>query len=304
MVTVRYGFFRSDDGIQLRYGLWPHDGDSNNGTVIVLGGRAEFMEKYIETIQRITARGFTVFSLDWRGQGLSQRLLKDSTRGYIQSYDQYVTDLVSFFRSVIPCDRHRPVIVLAHSMGALILLLFLQKYKKYVDKGILLSPLIDIHSSYSTKVFARIICNLLHFMKKGEWNIPSIQHSYNFHLPFEKNCLTHDKNRFEAIRQMLAENPRLSVRNVTFGWLKATFNAIDTLRHSIAAESVTTPLLIVVAGDDSVVCNDAIRQFVARLPDQQTIKIDRAFHEILQEQDYLQAKFWTAFDRFVVVHNG
>lgn len=304
MVAARYGFFKSDDGIQLRYGHWSYQGDLNNGTVIILGGRAEFMEKYTETIQQVTTRGYTVFSLDWRGQGLSQRMLKDPTRGYIQSYDQYVTDLVSFFKSVVPPDHHRPVIALAHSMGALILLLFLRKFKMYIDKGVLLSPLIDIPSPFFPKVFARFICTLMVFFQKGDWNIPSIRRSKTFRLSFKKNLLTHDPKRFKAIRQILAKNPELFVGSVTFGWLKATFNAIDTLQCPGAAEGITTPVLIAVAGHDRVICNDAISQLVARLPDQQMVKIDCAFHEILQEQDNLQAKFWSAFDQFVAINEG
>ena len=89
-----FGFLQTCDGIQLRYGFWPRRGDAHQGTVLVLGGRTEFMEKYSETIGEINRRGFDAFSLDWRGQGLSDRMLSDPTRGHIQSFSYYLADLL------------------------------------------------------------------------------------------------------------------------------------------------------------------------------------------------------------------
>ena len=48
---------------------------AKRGTVVVLGGRAEFIEKYFEVIGELLARDFAVAALDWRGQGGSARRL-------------------------------------------------------------------------------------------------------------------------------------------------------------------------------------------------------------------------------------
>ena len=50
------------------------------GTVCVFPGRAEFIEKYFEVVRDLRARGFAVATIDWRGQGLSDRALPNAAR--------------------------------------------------------------------------------------------------------------------------------------------------------------------------------------------------------------------------------
>ena len=49
--------------------------------VCIFQGRAEFIEKYFETVRDLRARGFAVATFDWRGQGLSDRALADRAQG-------------------------------------------------------------------------------------------------------------------------------------------------------------------------------------------------------------------------------
>src|SRR5262249_62139395 len=64
------GAIQTPDGVNLRFARWaPPPG--RKGTVLVLQGRAEFIEKYFETVRDLRARGFAVVTFDWRGQGLS-----------------------------------------------------------------------------------------------------------------------------------------------------------------------------------------------------------------------------------------
>ncbi len=67
----------TQDGIALRYAYWHATGLPLKGTVTILQGRAEFIEKYFETIQDLRARGHAVVAFDWRGQGGSDRLLRN-----------------------------------------------------------------------------------------------------------------------------------------------------------------------------------------------------------------------------------
>ena len=62
------GGSRPRDGVTLRFArLAPPPG--RKGTVVVLQGRAEYIEKYFETVRDLRARGFAVATFDWRGQG-------------------------------------------------------------------------------------------------------------------------------------------------------------------------------------------------------------------------------------------
>jgi lysophospholipase len=60
---------RTSDRIVLRVARWHPEGQAR-GTVVLAQGRAEFIEKYFETVAELLARGFAVVTFDWRGQGL------------------------------------------------------------------------------------------------------------------------------------------------------------------------------------------------------------------------------------------
>jgi lysophospholipase len=65
------------------------------GTVLVLTGRAEFLEKYKETIAELVAKGYAVASFDWRGQGGSGRFTGLLRQGHVARVDDYLADLTA-----------------------------------------------------------------------------------------------------------------------------------------------------------------------------------------------------------------
>ena len=79
------GTIKTSDGVALRYARWaPPAG--RKGTVCLFQGRAEFIEKYFETVRDLRDRGFAVAIVDWRGQGHSSRRLRDARKGYVRDF--------------------------------------------------------------------------------------------------------------------------------------------------------------------------------------------------------------------------
>src|ERR1700694_1698698 len=137
------GVLKTPDGINLRFARWPPP-PGRKGTVCVFQGRAEFIEKYFETVRDLRARGFAVATLDWRGQGGSERALRNKRKGYVQSFSQYQIDLESFIHEVVLPDCPPPVFALAHSMGATILLRAAYAGHHWFDRMVLLAPMIAL----------------------------------------------------------------------------------------------------------------------------------------------------------------
>ena len=114
--NVVTGAIRTPDGINLRYARWaPPPG--RKGTVVILQGRAEFIEKYYETVRDLRARGFAVAAFDWRGQGLSDHALKDRRKGHVRNFSEYAIDLGAIMEQVVLPDCPPPIFALGHSMG-------------------------------------------------------------------------------------------------------------------------------------------------------------------------------------------
>ena len=123
----------------------------------MLNGRREFMEKYRETIGELIERDFDVYSLDWRGQGLSSRMLANRHKGFIEDFDIYLNDLQMFVSNIVIPKAIDPLIILAHSMGGHIALRFIHDHPKMVERAVLTAPMIDILTSPLSRWFASFI---------------------------------------------------------------------------------------------------------------------------------------------------
>jgi lysophospholipase len=298
-----FSFMPTDDGHSLRYGVWYCEKEHKQGSILLLSGRREFMEKYFETIIELNAKGYDVYSLDWRGQGLSSRMLYNRHKGFIDSYDTYLKDLDAFVKYIFRLDNVLPLFILAHSMGGHIALRYLHDHPKRIEKAILVSPMIDVVTPPLPQCMVRFMVDVA--MRAG-FKDAYIMGSgdYDYRVQFEGNRLTSDFRRFMNEKDIIAKNPDLALGGITYSWLAATFESIDILNKSGFTEKITTPILIVSAGDDKIVSLSAQKQINDRLMNCRLIEIPGARHEILIETDAVRTIFWDAFDSFTGISSG
>ncbi|MDF1591157.1 MAG: alpha/beta hydrolase [Desulfobacterales bacterium] len=298
-MTPPFSFFKTYDDLSIRYAVRLCRSEQKAGSLILLGGRREFIEKYTETIAELNGRNFDVYAMDWRGQGLSGRQLPNRHKGYVRSYDDYLEDLNRFFREVIQPRAVLPCIILAHSMGGHIALRYLHDHPDCVAKAILTAPMIDIALSpfkvLLIRVFARfaVSAGMDKAYVQGSGDYRAVDQNFN------GNRLTSDPRRFTDEQRAIHANPDLALGGVTYGWLKATLESIDILKGTGYPEAIRTPVLIVGADCDRVVSLKSQEQICERLPFGRIRIIPQARHEVLKETDQVRGLFWQAFDRFV-----
>jgi lysophospholipase len=300
MDKVPYDFFEARDGLPIRYGIWPQSGENRKRTLILLPGRREFLEKYMDTIGALQQRGFQVFGMDWRGQGLSGRLLENRHKGHVGDYAEYLEDLDDFIRQkVLPGDPS-PITLLAHSMGAHISLRYLHDHGDIVEQAVLTSPMVDILPPrlLTRKMIRKMIKLAVGFGLAQTYVVGSGNYDPSGQV-FEKNKLTSDLQRYHAEQQLIAENSDLALGGVTYGWLNATFQSIEMLSADGYAAGINTPILILSAEKERIVSNSAQQQLSDKIPSCTFQTIPGSRHEILNESDSIQALFWREFDRFV-----
>lgn len=299
-MTNNFRYLEVEKGIFLRFGHWGSFPNKKRGTVCLLNGRTEFMEKYFETINQLNQRGFDVFSFDWRGQGLSTRILENRRKGYVKSYDDYVHDLAVFIEKIFIKNSHRPFILIGHSMGGHIALRFLHEHDAIFEKAILMSPMFDIRTFPIPKKVLQKAARL--FVKFGYEKVYIAGSDRLPESKFKGNSLTSDKARFEKFTKMALDNPEIAIGGVTFGWLNASFDSIDLIDQPGYVEKIKTPILIFSAGNDRIVSNTAQTRICNRLPNCRLIKAADSQHEIFQEKDVILKKFWNIFEQFSNSH--
>lgn len=282
-------------GIRLRAAEWPGD----RATILLLNGRTEFIERHLEAVDQLRRRGFSVWSMDWRGQGASSRLLADPMRNHVQSFEDHLADLDLLVRTRI--DPAAPLLMLAHSMGGHLGARYLAKRPDRFAGAILSAPMIDFpRGRYLSRTGARLLARAATLLPGLHTRFgPGTRRIPDPDRPFHANPLTSCAERFAIDRAWLRERPELISGGATWGWLRAATASIAAMHHPGFTARLDLPVLIVLAGDERLVDNAATRAFAARLPHGTLLELPTARHELLRETDANQALFWAGFDRFV-----
>lgn len=292
------GFFKAGDGRKLRYALFKETIPPRKGTVIILHGRNECIEKYFETATDLAGRGLAVATFDWRGQGGSDRLIRDPARGFVDSFYDYVSDLETFFEQIVLPDSPGPYFVLGHSTGSLVALLASPLMVNRVERLVLVAPLLELHNPRLSTGAIRTVSGLLNNLGLGRLYMAGGKRPREVR-PFEGNKLTTDRGRYERNAGIFRKAPELGLGGPTVSWIHAFCRASAVVTDAEFIADIHVPLLIVAAGADEVVSNRAIERFSGRLRSGKLVTIDGARHEILQEADVYREQFFAAFDAFV-----
>ncbi len=326
------GFIETNDGAKLRYAHWPALGQRRRGTVTLLQGRAEFIEKYFEVVTDLRKRGFSVVAFDWRGQGGSGRQTRSRVRGHITHFRKYRTDLRTILREVSLATYPGPHFALAHSTGGLILLSDANRLRTMLDRAVITAPLLGIPSGAWDTGLLRAGRKILRILSLGMLGKPKLKATRpvtsrtvarigfpmaricswsllgwlyvpggngKITLPFEENRQTSDRERYGRFNKVLETNPELGIGSPTMGWLHAAGKAMAALRNRKAGPGIKLPCLMLAAGNDRIVSTPAIEGFVSRAKNAAYIEIPGAEHELLMEADVYRDQVWAAFDAFV-----
>jgi lysophospholipase len=288
---------KTPDGLALRFARFaPPAG--RRGTVCIFPGRTEWIEKYFETVRDLRSRGFAVAILDWRGQGLSDRLLADRHKGHVRSFSEFDTDLETFMREVVLPDCPPPMFALGHSMGATVLIRAVSRGHRWFDRIVLSAPMIGI-ALLDSMAIAGAVVRSLRLAGFGTMYLPGRYSGVLDLRPFAGNILTTDPVRYARNAAILEAEPELALGGPTVTWCDAAFSAMRALRDPSFPARIRHPILIVAAGRDAIVSNTAIEEFAMLLRAGSHLVVVGAQHELLMEQDRYRSQFWAAFDAFV-----
>ncbi|PKQ07610.1 MAG: alpha/beta hydrolase [Alphaproteobacteria bacterium HGW-Alphaproteobacteria-12] len=291
-------WLRASDSARLRVLTWPAPSASRaRGTVFVFGGRTEFAEKYFEVVGELRSRGYAVVTMDWRGQGLSDRLLADWRKGHIDDFWTFERDLARLMIEVAPAFP-KPWVALAHSMGGQILLRAAHDHAEWFSAIALSAPMLGLKLGRPALAFTvRALISGLHATGFDERYVPGGSSKTADETPFEENILTHDAERYALLQSLVRAEPKLGLGSATVGWLHAAFRSIGETSRPGYLRAIETPMLICEAAEDALVSSSSLHHAAAMLGNAEHLIVPNARHEILIERDSARAIFWQGFDR-------
>jgi lysophospholipase len=303
LVALRARSITTPGGSRLRAAVFERTQDTNaRGVCVLLHGQTEFIEKYGEVIDELNGRGFTVATFDWRGQGGSARALADPLKCHVGNFAEYDEDLAAFLEQVIKPMGVAPPLVLAHSMGAHILLRVLHDRPGIVSAAVLSAPMVAVSTRGQPAWIAALATRVMNTLGRSSDWVMGMAARDPLKMTFEDNLVTSDRARWLEVQSLVASRPELRLAGPTWGWLKA---ANDSMARELVpgfAEVIATPLLVCGAGKDRICLTEATRAFAKRLPRASYVEFEDAEHEILMENDSIRGRFWNAFDDFVAAN--
>ncbi len=276
----------ASDGVRLRLAIWPQ---GDRGTVLLFPGRTEYVEKYGRAAQDLAALGYATISVDWRGQGLADRLLDDGNTGHVMHFPDYQMDVAEMLATAQARGLPRPWYLLAHSMGGGIGLRALM-HGLPVRAVVFTAPMWGIRLSSRLRPIAWALSWAARHSRFGRLYAPGTKpETYVKAEPFEDNSLTTDPGMYAYMQRQVAAHPELALGGPSLHWL---YEALIENRAMARMASPAIPALTFLGTNERIVDTAPIHERMGRWPGGELRMIEGAEHEVIMERPVIRDRFF------------
>lgn len=288
--------FKTRDEKSLRYAHWKSTTSPVKGKIILLEGMGEYLERFQETAEELTKRGYDVWCLDWRGQGRSQRETQTKTLLHVDHFDDYLTDLDDFLTHISP---HESVFILANSMGGNIAMRYAHIKPEKIKSMVLVAPMLKIRLPMP-KILAKTIttatqlaCQSDRFvLTYGPFDFEGCEKRFNK----KKHG---DKEIYKTECQFYRDNQDIAIGGPSFSWLHTALDSCDIIEENVKQTPTSVPLLIISVKDDHMVDETVYKPICDQLKHCKLALYEEASHGVLRDVKAIRQQFWNDFDRFM-----
>lgn len=290
-------WIRTTDNIRLRIGLWNEGGE--NGTVLLFPGRTEYIEKYGRTARDLMARGFSTLAIDWRGQGLADRLINDRDAGYVENFIDYQNDVHAMVDAAEALNLPKPYFLLAHSMGGCIGLRALHENLP-VAAVAFSAPMWGIRLAPATKPAAWGLAWGARMMGLGQQYAPgTTSRTYVSHAEFDDNLLTNDPDMYGYMQHQAKTHPEVTLGGPSLHWLHEALKETSELDNR---DSPTTPAITFLGTNERIVDSNQVHSYMARWPTGTLELLEGCEHEALMDTPEVRAQIFDKMGAFFRKH--
>lgn len=284
------------DGWVLRCFAWPATG-TPRGSILFQGGRGDIFEKYLESFAHWQARGWTITSFDWRGQGGSGRLTDAANCGHIEDFAQYIADFRDFVSEWMAATP-APHIIMGHSMGGHLVLRGLVEGVARPDAAVLIASMLGLKGPFGAALGERLARMLGGVGNSARPAWKSNERPYT--TDTRESLLTHDTDRYQDEIFWQQANPGNVTGPPSWKWVIEAFRSTRELRTNPALKRMDVPVLALIAEHDGLVDAKAALAQVGKLPDARIVRFGKeSAHEILREADKVRNRAIGEIDLFL-----
>lgn len=266
------------DGVRVRVGHWPVA--NAKGTVLIFPGRTEYVEKHGRTALDFGKRGYACAAIDWRGQGLADRLLENHAVGHVDSFEDYQLDVKAMLAHVKSLGLPEPYHMLGHSMSGCIGLRALYEGLP-VKSAVFSAPMWGIKMSAALRPIAWGLSSVSKPLGFSGLLAPGQQaETYVLRATAEDNALTSDASSFDLLQQQLISHPELALGGPSLHWLNESLREMRLLAQR---PSPDVPCVTFLGTEEAIVDPARVHQRMEQWPRGELVVLENGRHEVLME---------------------
>ena len=276
----RDGIFSGWDGKPLHFARF--SADQPRGTIVLLHGYTESIEKYGELIYVFLRNGWNVQAYDQRGHGVSYRAVKPNFLTHVGCFQEYVDDFALFVQQAA-ADQEMPYVLFAHSMGGAVAALYLERGASIFQRAILNSPMIAPNRKGLPLWVAKRICQTAIERGYGEKRLFTSA-PYTGRERFAHSCAG-SRARFDYYEEFRFHHQEYQNAAPTYRWTLEALCVTQAILAPGQPEKIAIPLRLYSAGRDHTVERKSQKKWIQRVPKGEFYSVLKAKHEIFQSED-------------------
>lgn len=278
-------WLKATDGVRTRIAYWVPE--NARGTLLLCPGRTEFIEKYVHIAGALYNRGYATIVIDWRGQGLADRMLDDRRIGHVDRFSDFQLDLQAMRDAAIRLDLPRPWHILGHSMGGAIALRAVMEGFD-VQSCVFSGPMWGIYMSALLRPIGWALAYTAPAVGLGQMLPPSTRlDNYVKVNPFEGNVLTTDPDMYKLMQDQIEAHPELALGGPSMVWFR---EALTESHYLSQQPSPALPCVTFLGDGEKIIDTQRVHDRMAAWPGGELLVIENAEHEVMMETPAIRAR--------------
>lgn len=253
-------YFESFDKQKIFYRFFPDP--SARHTLLIIHGYGEHSGRYEKFATALQGIAVQIAIMDLRGMGLSP--VKE---GNLTQLEQFLKDITAFTGHLqTRFSQPQKFILLGHSLGGLLAILWALRHTELVKCLILSAPFLGLQGEW--------------FLFRLNDGVRRLLPRFVYHNPVHPKSLSHDPAEVASYRK----DPLIQ-RKISARFVHEIVCAMRSLRQAVALE-ISFPLYLMTAGDERIVDPVATEKFFDRIkaPHKEHRRFEGFFHEIFNEK--------------------
>ena len=313
---VSGGKFTSFDDTRIQYYSAIHP--AAKAVIVMMHGFCEFFGKFHETAYNFWDNGYTVYFIEHRGHGASERQSENPDFVDVNDFSDYVEDLKCFLDKVVLPQTQGlltraamsgvhagsagavsargsgklKLFMYAHSMGGCIGTLFMERYPEYFSAAVLTSPMLKMTFGKTPMWQIKGIMHVSKLLGWGDKPMPGMQKFDPEKPDFEASGSTSParfKYQFD-IRKDPSTGGIYTMNGGTYRWGRAAWKATEEVVKGM--DRIRIPVLVCQAGHDYYVDNEGQNELAKQAKYVKLVRFPDARHEIYASDEMTLEKYY------------